>query len=99
MCMSFLPACAHMHHLHTRCHWRLDKDVRSSGIRIIDSCELSCGCLELNLGPLQEQQLILSSEPTLQPPPTPPPLTFYLFKLLLFFYHIELAERCTIHPS
>jgi hypothetical protein len=27
-----------------------------------DGCELSCGCWELNQGPLQEQQMLLTTE-------------------------------------
>lgn len=34
-----------------------------------DSCELPCGCWELNPGPLEEQPGLLRAEPSLQPPP------------------------------
>ena len=33
----------------------------------IDSCELPCGCWELNSGPLEEQSEFLTTEPFLQP--------------------------------
>jgi hypothetical protein len=32
-----------------------------------DGCELPCGCWEQNLGPLQEQSVLLTTEPSLQP--------------------------------
>ncbi|XP_050003558.1 adiponectin receptor protein 1 [Alexandromys fortis] len=32
-----------------------------------DSCELPCGCWELNPGPLEEQSVLLTTEPSLQP--------------------------------
>lgn len=32
---------------------------------VIDACKLPCGCLDLNLGPLQEQQELLATEPCL----------------------------------
>jgi hypothetical protein len=32
-----------------------------------DSCEPPCGCWELNSGPLEEQSVFLTSEPSLQP--------------------------------
>jgi hypothetical protein len=32
-----------------------------------DSCELPCGCWELNSGPLEEQSVLLTTEPSLQP--------------------------------
>ena len=34
---------------------------------IIDGCEPPCGCWELNSGPLEEQTMLLTSEPSLQP--------------------------------
>ncbi|XP_057616168.1 zinc finger protein 793-like [Chionomys nivalis] len=36
---------------------------------ITDGCEPPCGCWELNSGPLEEQSMLLTSEPFLQPPP------------------------------
>ena len=41
--------------------------VRSPGARVTDSYELPCGCWELNLGPLEEQPVLLTTEPFLQP--------------------------------
>ena len=35
--------------------------VRVYDLGIIDSCELPCWCWELNLGPLQEQQVLLTA--------------------------------------
>ena len=34
---------------------------------ITDGCELPCGCQELNSGPLEEQAMLLTAEPSLQP--------------------------------
>ena len=34
---------------------------------IIDGCEPPCGCRELNSGSLEEQSVLLTSEPSLQP--------------------------------
>ena len=49
---------------------RLEEGIRSSETRIIGSCELSCPILvELNPGPLQEQQVLVMTEPSLQPLP------------------------------
>lgn len=41
-------------------HWIL-------GSGVTDACEPPCGCWKLNLGPLGEQQMLLSPEPSLQP--------------------------------
>jgi hypothetical protein len=38
------------------------------GYLIIDGCEPPCGCWELNSGPLEEQSVLLITEPSLQPP-------------------------------
>ena len=48
--------------------YTLCEGVRSPGTGVIDSCELSYGCWELNPGPLEEQPVFLTSEPSLQPP-------------------------------
>jgi hypothetical protein len=34
---------------------------------IADSCEPPCGCWELNSGPLEEQPVLVTIEPSLQP--------------------------------
>jgi hypothetical protein len=36
---------------------------------VINSCKLPCGCLELNLGPLKKQSVLLTAEPSFQPLP------------------------------
>ena len=36
---------------------------------IIGGCEPPCGCWELNSGPLEEQPVLLTAEPSLQPNP------------------------------
>ena len=35
---------------------------------ITDGCELPCGCWELDSEPLEEQPVLLTTEPSLQPP-------------------------------
>jgi hypothetical protein len=41
--------------------------VRCPGTNTTDDCELLCGCWELDLGPLQDQPELLTTEPTFQP--------------------------------
>ena len=36
-------------------------------VTITDGCEPPCGCWELNSGPLEEQAMLLTAEPSLQP--------------------------------
>jgi hypothetical protein len=45
----------------------LCEDAKSPTTGIIDSYELPYGCWELNLGPPEEQLVLLTAEPALQP--------------------------------
>ena len=45
----------------------LSSDTREEGIRSHYSCELPCGCWDLNSGSLTEQSVLLTTEPSLQP--------------------------------
>jgi hypothetical protein len=49
------------------------------GTGITGSCEPPCGLLELNLAPLQEQQVLLTAEPSFQP-------VFLVFFFFFFFF-------------
>jgi hypothetical protein len=51
-------------------------------IPMTDGCEPPCGCWELNLGPLEEQSVLLITEPSLQPQGA---LFFFLYCCLLLF--------------
>lgn len=50
-----------MHHMHAWYPGKLEKDVVSLGTAATDSCELSCGLWDLNLGPLEEQSVLLTA--------------------------------------
>ena len=53
----------------------MSKDnMRSLGTAVKDDCEPQCGHLESNSGPLQEQQLLSTTEP----PSSPKRTKFYL---------------------
>jgi len=54
MCIGVLPACVSV------------RFPRTGGI---GSCELPCGCWELNQGPLVEQPVLLTTEPSVQSQP------------------------------
>lgn len=47
--------------------WRPEEGIESPGTGVIGGWKIPCRCLELNLSPLTEQPLILTSEPSLQP--------------------------------
>lgn len=53
------------------CVWypqKPEKRMKFSGIRITDSCEVSHGCWNSNLGPLEKYQVLLTAESSLRPP-------------------------------
>jgi hypothetical protein len=41
--------------------------VRRTGTGVVNGCEPVCGCWELNPGPLQEQPVLLTAEPSFPP--------------------------------
>lgn len=47
-------------------HEFLCEGVSSPGVPVTDSCELPCGCWELNMDSLEEQPVLLTIEPSLQ---------------------------------
>jgi hypothetical protein len=53
----------------------LSSDTPEEGTR--SHCEPPCGCWELNSGPLEEQSVLLTNEPSLQP-------YFFIFVFLIF---------------
>lgn len=57
-----------------RLGWELH---RSSRMGATDGCELPCGCWELYPGPLEEQSVLLTAEPSLQS------WSFFVFFILL----------------
>jgi hypothetical protein len=44
--------------------------IRGCQISLQNDCELPCGCWKLNSGPLEEQSVLLTTEPSLQPEPS-----------------------------
>lgn len=64
----------------TMCTWypcRREEGFRFPGIVVIDGCESLCGCWEFTLNPLQNQPLLLTTEPSLS-------------SLILYFLNIHL---------
>jgi len=42
----------------TQCLCKWEEGIKLPGTRVTDGCEPSCGCWELNSGPLEEQRLL-----------------------------------------
>lgn len=57
MCMSVFPAYMYVPHAYMVSQ-RPEEDIGSSRTRVLNSFKLLCGCWELNLGLLQEQQMV-----------------------------------------
>jgi hypothetical protein len=66
---------------------------------ITDGCEPPCGCWELNLGPLEEQLVLLTAEPSLQHHHHHSPSFFILFLSYLLRQHLSLNLELTISVS
>lgn len=66
MNMCAFLACTSVHHAHTWCLQRPEEDVGSSGSEAINVCRLPAECWELNLGPLEEKPVLITTEPCLQ---------------------------------
>jgi hypothetical protein len=66
--MSVLPACVPLYHLYAWSVQRTEEDIGSPGTGVTGGCEPLFGCWESNLGPVQEKQVFLTTELTLQPP-------------------------------
>jgi len=49
---------------------------------VTDGYELPCGCWELNLGPLEEQPVLLTAEPSLQ-------ISHPIFSLFFLFFWVD----------
>lgn len=61
MCMGVF-ACMYVHHA---CNAEPKEAIKSSGTRVTDGYESLCGYWESNLGPLEEQPALLTTEPSL----------------------------------
>lgn len=54
-----LPACMFMHHIHAVSMQGRREHIIYHLVGVIDSCELPCGCWELDQGSLQKQPVFL----------------------------------------
>jgi hypothetical protein len=63
MHMSVLPTCMYLSVLLCARLWGAEEGIRSTAV--LDGCELPCGLWELNLGPLQEHQVLFITETSL----------------------------------
>lgn len=63
--MSVLTECLYMHHGMLGAYRSQKESVVSPWTRATDGCEWSWGFWELNQGPLQENHMLLTAEPSL----------------------------------
>jgi hypothetical protein len=67
MYVSASPACMYVCYVHAWYPRSSEEGIQSPGMEVIDTYEPPCGCPELNPDPLQEQKVLLTTEPPLQP--------------------------------
>lgn len=75
-CMVALPACMFVPCVCTWCLWRPEEGIGFPRTGFAGSCEASCGFWEFNLGPLEEQLVILITKHCFMPLPI---LVLFLF--------------------
>lgn len=63
--MSTLPECTHVDHMCAWCSQEPEESVSFFGTGITHGCESLSGYWELNLGPLQDQHVFLTTESSL----------------------------------
>lgn len=68
MYMAVLSECMSVPLLCACCPQRLQEGIRSQGTRATDGSWLPSWYLDLNLGLLEEQPMLLTTKPSLQPP-------------------------------
>ena len=61
MSMNVLFACRHVYNVHAWYLQRLEEGIESPRTGVIDDWELLSECWKLNLGPLQEQKVLLTT--------------------------------------
>lgn len=67
MYILVLLTCLYLYHLSAWYPWKLGEGVGPSGTGVTDGYEPPCGCWELNLGPLEEQPVLVTIELSHQP--------------------------------
>jgi len=86
--MSILYVHTYVYLVNTRCSRSLEEGVRLPETGITDSCESPCVCSELNLGSLQEQQILFTMVPSIHLPKH----HFYVPYLLTLYNSIHTAN-------
>lgn len=66
-CMNVLSACMSTYHVCGWCPLSSGEGTGSSGIGVIDACEMPFGCWKSKLGSLQWQTVLLTADLYLQP--------------------------------
>lgn len=65
MCLSVLPACVYVYHVYAWYPWSAEEGIGFQHWSY-EGLEAIIGLLGLNVGPLQEHQVLLTTEPSLQ---------------------------------
>lgn len=67
ICMSILLACMSVCHMPAQNPGRSEQNFGSPGTGVTNGCELLCGYIKLTSVPLQEQEVLLTTEQYLRP--------------------------------
>ena len=109
--MGILPNSISAQHI-CGVHTEVSREHQIPWTWITDGCESPCGCWDLNPGPLEEQPVLLTAEPSLQPLmwPLPTPAVGYHIVVgtavsdsnsygLSHIFHLKSTELLCILPQ
>lgn len=91
-CMYAWPTCIYVYHTHSSCLWRSEEGIRSPEVRVMDDREPLHGCWESNMGPLHEQQVLLTTEPS----PSFSVANFHN-QIISSFFSSPTVVKCSLH--
>ena len=66
MWMNTLPAHVYLHYMYASCLKSSEEGIAPPWTKVTDGCIATCECWQWNPGPQQEQQVLLTTEPSLQ---------------------------------
>lgn len=65
--MNILSVCRSTHHACTWCTQKPEEDIGSPGAKVTEGCGPPVGCRESNLGPVDDEPELLTTESLPQP--------------------------------
>jgi hypothetical protein len=94
LCVGLLPARLSVSHISAWYLQRSEENTEFPETGVTNGFELPCGCWESNLGPLEEQPMLVTTEPSLHPRSS----TFKVNKKMNMLKENVNNTVCIMHP-